>query len=90
MTIDLIIYFDSFPWHACSASLKVYAHEDVSVGSWMMGVRATYIDDSRMCCGYSSQGNINPHHGLYASLIGISFHWFISNGNIADKVCSLA
>ncbi|KAK4491057.1 hypothetical protein RD792_001779, partial [Penstemon davidsonii] len=39
-----------------SASLKAYAHEDVSVGSWMMGLQATYIDDSRLCCSYSGQG----------------------------------
>ncbi|KAJ4850009.1 hypothetical protein Tsubulata_016245 [Turnera subulata] len=25
-----------------SASLKIYAHDDVSVGSWMMGIQATY------------------------------------------------
>lgn len=40
-----------------SASLKAYAHDDVSVGSWMMGVNATYIDDSRLCCSYTGQGN---------------------------------
>lgn len=40
----------------CSVSLKAYAHEDTSVGSWMMGLQATYIDDSRLCCSYSSQG----------------------------------
>ncbi|KAL0327407.1 UNVERIFIED_CONTAM: Hydroxyproline O-galactosyltransferase HPGT3 [Sesamum angustifolium] len=39
-----------------SASLKAYAHDDTSVGSWMMGVQATYIDDSRLCCTYSGQG----------------------------------
>ncbi|KAL4592334.1 hypothetical protein LXL04_005325 [Taraxacum kok-saghyz] len=31
-----------------SASLKTYAHEDTSVGSWMMGIQATYIDDTRI------------------------------------------
>ncbi|KAJ0806005.1 putative galactosylxylosylprotein 3-beta-galactosyltransferase [Helianthus annuus] len=39
-----------------SASLKTYAHEDISVGSWMMGIRANYIDDSRLCCSSSTQG----------------------------------
>ncbi|OMO61627.1 Glycosyl transferase, family 31, partial [Corchorus capsularis] len=33
-----------------SASLKTYAHDDISVGSWMMGLQATYIDDNRLCC----------------------------------------
>lgn len=42
----------------CSASLKAYAHDDVSVGSWMMGVNTTYIDESRLCCSYSGQGNV--------------------------------
>lgn len=41
-----------------SASLKAYAHDDVSVGSWMMGVNATYIDDSRLCCSYSGQDKV--------------------------------
>ncbi|CAB4297348.1 unnamed protein product [Prunus armeniaca] len=40
-----------------SASLKTYAHDDVSVGSWMMGIQATYIDDNRLCCGSIRQVN---------------------------------
>ncbi|KAK2992474.1 hypothetical protein RJ640_011613 [Escallonia rubra] len=40
-----------------SAILKTYAHDDISVGSWMMGLQATYIDDSHLCCGSSGQGN---------------------------------
>ncbi|KAF7817268.1 hydroxyproline O-galactosyltransferase HPGT3-like [Senna tora] len=39
-----------------SVSLKTYAHDDTSVGSWMMGVQATYIDDSRLCCSSIKQG----------------------------------
>ncbi|CAL5429028.1 unnamed protein product [Camellia sinensis] len=38
-----------------SVSLKMYAHDDISVGSWMMGLRATYTDDSRLCCSNSRQ-----------------------------------
>ncbi|KAJ0940730.1 putative galactosylxylosylprotein 3-beta-galactosyltransferase [Helianthus annuus] len=41
-----------------SASLKTYAHEDISVGSWMMGIRANYIDDSRLCCSSSTQDKV--------------------------------
>ncbi|KAA0064912.1 hydroxyproline O-galactosyltransferase HPGT3-like [Cucumis melo var. makuwa] len=33
-----------------SASLKTYAHDDISVGSWMIGLQATHIDDNRLCC----------------------------------------
>ncbi|KAL0291043.1 UNVERIFIED_CONTAM: Hydroxyproline O-galactosyltransferase HPGT3 [Sesamum angustifolium] len=42
----------------CSASLKAYAHDDISVGSWMIGLQATYIDDSRLCCSYSGQDKV--------------------------------
>ncbi|CAK7353774.1 unnamed protein product [Dovyalis caffra] len=38
-----------------SASLKSYTHDDISVGSWMMGVQATYIDDNRLCCSSIKQ-----------------------------------
>ncbi|OAY53646.1 hydroxyproline O-galactosyltransferase HPGT3 [Manihot esculenta] len=41
-----------------SASLKTYAHDDVSIGSWMMGVQATYIDDNRFCCGSIKQDKV--------------------------------
>ncbi|XAR69398.1 Galactosylxylosylprotein 3-beta-galactosyltransferase [Bertholletia excelsa] len=41
-----------------SLSLKSYAHDDISVGSWMMGLQATYIDDSRLCCTNSRQDKV--------------------------------
>ncbi|PAN25516.1 hypothetical protein PAHAL_4G308000 [Panicum hallii] len=41
-----------------SASLQSYAHDDISVGSWMMGVNATYVDDDRLCCGSSRQEKV--------------------------------
>ncbi|GMI88484.1 hydroxyproline O-galactosyltransferase 2 [Hibiscus trionum] len=41
-----------------SASLKTYAHDDISVGSWMMGVQATYIDDNRLCCSSIRQDKV--------------------------------
>ncbi|MQM11509.1 hypothetical protein Taro_044418 [Colocasia esculenta] len=40
---------------ALFASLKAHAHEDTSVGSWMMGLEATYVDDNRLCCSSSRQ-----------------------------------
>lgn len=49
----------------CSASLKTYAHDDVSVGSWMMGIQATYIDDNRLCCGSIRQGKFTPCFVLF-------------------------
>ncbi|WVZ82289.1 hypothetical protein U9M48_029570 [Paspalum notatum var. saurae] len=41
-----------------SASLQSYAHDDISVGSWMMGVNATYVDDDRLCCSSSRQEKV--------------------------------
>lgn len=41
-----------------SLSLKTYAHDDISVGSWMMGLETTYIDDSRLCCVNSRQDKV--------------------------------
>ena len=53
-----------------SASLQSYAHDDVSVGSWMMGLNATYVDDDRLCCSSSRQGTsfslIKTMHQLLA------------------------
>ncbi|CAN1828427.1 Hydroxyproline O-galactosyltransferase HPGT2 [Linum perenne] len=40
-----------------SASLKTYAYDDTSIGSWMMGIQATYIDDNRLCCSSIKQGD---------------------------------
>ncbi|KAL2974539.1 hypothetical protein AAZX31_14G110800 [Glycine max] len=39
-------------------SLKTYAYDDTSLGSWMMGVQATYIDDSRLCCSSIRQDKV--------------------------------
>lgn len=41
-----------------SASLQTYAHEDISVGSWMMGLDATYVDDNRFCCSASVEDKV--------------------------------
>ncbi|KXG19439.1 hydroxyproline O-galactosyltransferase HPGT2 isoform X2 [Sorghum bicolor] len=41
-----------------SASLQSYAHDDISVGSWMMGLNATYVDDDRLCCSSSRQEKV--------------------------------
>ncbi|KAJ4959166.1 hypothetical protein NE237_026277 [Protea cynaroides] len=41
-----------------SASLHTFAHDDITVGSWMMGVNATYIDDTRLCCSSSNKDKV--------------------------------
>ncbi|CAA0397208.1 unnamed protein product [Arabidopsis thaliana] len=39
-----------------SGLLKTYAFDDTTIGSWMIGVQATYIDDNRLCCSSTRQG----------------------------------
>lgn len=41
-----------------SASLQTYAHDDISVGSWMMGLDTTHVDDDRLCCSSSRQEKV--------------------------------
>ncbi|XP_042484706.1 hydroxyproline O-galactosyltransferase HPGT2-like isoform X2 [Macadamia integrifolia] len=41
-----------------SVSLHTFAHDDISVGSWMMGVNATYIDDTSLCCSSSNKDKV--------------------------------
>lgn len=31
--------------------LHKYANEDVSLGSWLIGLEVEHIDDRNMCCG---------------------------------------
>jgi len=57
----------------CSASLKTYAFDDTSLGSWMMGIQATYIDDSRLCCSSVRQGEIPVL--MFCSGCFLAFNW---------------
>ncbi|KAJ7541026.1 hypothetical protein O6H91_10G042000 [Diphasiastrum complanatum] len=41
-----------------SAYLHVYQHEDVSVGSWMIGLDVEHVDERRLCCASPSNGAI--------------------------------
>ncbi|KAG6770767.1 hypothetical protein POTOM_026461 [Populus tomentosa] len=78
------------------ASLRSYAHDDISVGSWMMGVQATYIDDNRLCCSSIKQGK----HFLRCLLTETRFvPWLdqrdrlpfhIYRSNLLFKVCLMA
>ncbi|KAH7422245.1 hypothetical protein KP509_13G098900 [Ceratopteris richardii] len=36
--------------------LHSYAHEDISVGSWMLGLDVQHIDEKRVCCGSAPKG----------------------------------
>lgn len=75
----------------CSASLKTYAHDDVSIGSWMMGVQATYIDDNRFCCGSIKQGELAAVILMNRAFFSWAFSSYLKdNFSLADKVCSAA
>lgn len=58
MSISQASHMFLFSAVICSGSLKTYAFDDTSIGSWMIGVQATYIDDNRLCCSSIRQGKI--------------------------------
>lgn len=39
------------PRYDCRPILHKYANEDVSLGSWFIGLEVEHIDDRSMCCG---------------------------------------
>lgn len=38
----------------CRSILRTYAHDDVSVGSWFIGLDVKHIDERKLCCVWSS------------------------------------
>ncbi|GAB2265120.1 Hydroxyproline O-galactosyltransferase HPGT1 [Dionaea muscipula] len=40
------------------SNLRTFAHDDVSVGSWFIGLDVKHIDDRRFCCSSWSSGGI--------------------------------
>ncbi|PIA49202.1 hypothetical protein AQUCO_01300208v1 [Aquilegia coerulea] len=40
------------------AILRTYAHDDVSVGSWFIGLDVKHIDEAKFCCSSWSSGAI--------------------------------
>lgn len=41
--------------------LHKYANEDVSLGSWFIGLDVEHIDDRRLCCGTPPGNDIQWH-----------------------------
>lgn len=39
------------PVFYCRPILHKYANEDVSLGSWFIGLEVEHIDERNMCCG---------------------------------------
>ena len=40
--------------------LHKFANEDVSLGSWLIGLEVDHIDDRSLCCG--TPPGMSPHH----------------------------
>lgn len=36
--------------------LRIYAHDDVSVGSWFIGADVKHVDERKFCCSSWSSG----------------------------------
>ncbi|KAI5601332.1 hypothetical protein BDE02_01G085600 [Populus trichocarpa] len=37
---------------------RKYAHDDVSTGSWFIGLQVKHVDESKFCCSSWSTGSI--------------------------------
>ena len=99
LLILVVLVFLTFFFSALtsSVSLKTYAHDDTSVGSWMMGVQATYIDDNHLCCSTSRQGiSFSTAEVLFFQLFTgseVSSLWFRYSptpgpGGSAARICA--
>lgn len=38
--------------------LHKYANEDVSLGSWFIGLNVEHVNDKRLCCSTSPEGKL--------------------------------
>ncbi|KAJ8432588.1 hypothetical protein Cgig2_008673 [Carnegiea gigantea] len=48
--LNLLVISDGILWPARHV-LHKYANEDISLGSWLIGLDVSHIDDKRLCCG---------------------------------------
>lgn len=63
--------------NCCSIHLRhmlhKYANEDVSLGSWFIGLDVEHIDDRRLCCGTPPGKVLNlPCNMFKSSLVAVS------------------
>nr|CAD1823219.1 unnamed protein product [Ananas comosus var. bracteatus] len=64
--------------------LHKYANEDVSLGSWVIGLDAEHIDDRRLCCGTPPDCEWKAQAG---NMCAASFDWTCSGiCNSADRI----
>ncbi|XP_021719713.1 probable beta-1,3-galactosyltransferase 2 [Chenopodium quinoa] len=55
--------------------LHKYANEDVSLGSWLIGLDVTHVDDKNLCCGTPPDCEWKAQAG---NVCGASFDWICS------------
>ncbi|MBA0676192.1 hypothetical protein Goari_017693 [Gossypium aridum] len=71
--------------------LHKYANEDVSLGSWFIGLDVDHIDDRRLCCGTTVLG-LYVSRSLTITNIAADCEWKAQAGNICvasfDWTCS--
>lgn len=41
----------------CRSILRTFTHDDISAGSWFIGLDVKHIDEAKLCCSSSSSGN---------------------------------
>ncbi|KAM7274179.1 hypothetical protein ACFE04_028843 [Oxalis oulophora] len=59
--------------------LRTYAHDDVSAGSWFIGLDVKHVDEAKFCCSSSSSDLTNFSSRLED--IGIPIPCFVSKAN---------
>jgi hypothetical protein len=57
--------------------LHKYRNEDVSLGSWMIGLDVEYLDERRLCCGSPPSKDCEQHKAADQPCIA-SFDWACS------------
>lgn len=63
--------------------LHRYANEDVSLGSWFIGLDVEHIDDRSLCCGTAPGMAVMPINALhiYTWLTHLFTFSFVNQGN---------
>jgi hypothetical protein len=64
--------------------LHKYVNEDVSLGSWFIGLDVEHVDDKRICCG-TPPGKFDTASGTCSYTIHLVFTWEIYSGRYAKR-----
>lgn len=55
--------------------LRTYAHDDVTAGSWLIGIDIEHIDERKFCCSWSSGLSLDNHRTF--SILSIVYLYII-------------